>query len=403
MSLANSRPDLDTRSASFRREPRADVLRVMAVLGVFVVNGLGYLTAPGYPIPMGAPAPGDSSFSLVVYGILFFLFQGKAWPLLCLLFGYSLQSIANQLSARGVPPRAALRSRYWKLLLLGMAHGLLIYFGDVLTAYAISGLIVARWATIVGLKRLKVSRLLHIWKWWLAFSVISTIVSGLAALGMPPEGALPAYSTVSSWAEFFKLTASHYSYVVIASVTLYLPLYVWLSISGMLLCRLRLLSNRPFARRFWRRHFGLFQLLCSSALCAFWAGYAVERFTCEGGMNQLSAIAMLSVPSGIWWLACCLACTMRQANQGLAPIALWLAPAGRYTLAMYLGLSIFLMLAVSPVFGGWLAPLFKNTGVGFLTLLAAWLFAVWLARAAARNKAKDPLSKWLGSSHKIGT
>ncbi len=388
-------------SANSRREPNADVLRVLAVLGVFVVNGLGYLSAPGYPIPMGAPAPADSSFSLVVYGMLFFLFQGKAWPLLCVLFGYSLQSISNQLSVRGVSPRAALRSRYCKLLLLGMAHGLLIYFGDVLTAYAIAGLIVARWATSVGLKRCKLSKLLKIWKWWLAFSVLAIIASGLAALDMPPEGAMPAYSAVSSWPEFFKLTASHYIYTAIASVTLFLPLYVWLSICGMLLYRLRLLSNRAFARQFWQRYLGLFQLFCSSGLCTFWAVYAVERFNAHGGLNQLSAIAMLSVPSGIWWLACCLALYMRHAGKGQHRAALWLAPAGRYTLAMYLGLSICLMLGVSPVFGGWLSPLFKNSAAGFLTLLATWLFAVLLARSAARNNVKDPLSRWLGSSHKI--
>lgn len=394
---------MDRGSAYSRREPNADVLRVLAVLGVFVVNGLGYLTAPGYPIPIGAPAPQDSSFSMSVYGVLFFLFQGKAWPLLCFLFGYSLQSISNQLSVRGMPPRPALRARYWKLLLLGMAHGLLIYFGDVLTAYAIAGLIAARWATSLGLKRCKLSKLLKIWKWWLAVSVLTVILSGLAALAMPPEGAMPAYANVSSWSEFFKLTAFHYVYTAIASVTLYLSMYVWLSMTGMLVYRLRLLSNRSFARQFWQRCFGVFQLLCSSVLCAFWAVCAIERFNAQGGMNQLSAIAMLSVPSGIWWLACCLAAFMRRARKGLHPAALWLAPAGRYTLAMYLGLSMCLMLGVSPVFGGLLSPLLKNSATGFLTLLSFWLLAVWLARSAAHHQFKDPLSQWLGSSHKIRT
>ena len=384
-----------------KREPTADVLRVLAVLGVFVVNGMGYLSAPGFPIPIGVPAPQDSHFALAVYGALFFLLQGKAWPFLCFLFGYSLQSVSNQLSANGVPVRSALRSRYWKLLILGVAHGLLIYFGDVLTAYAVSGLIVAHWAVSRGTKKLKLSKLLKIWRWWLVFSVVALIISSLGALGMPPEGAMPAHSNLASWLEFFKLTATHYSYTAIASVTLYLPLYVWLSISGMLAFRLRLLSHRCFAVKFWQRRFGLFQLFCSSVLCAFWAAYAVERFISDGGMNQLSAITMLSVPSGIWWLMCCLACMMRQTRSGLHSAALWLAPAGRYTLAMYLGLSLFLMLGVSPVFGGWLSPLFKHSATAFLTLLVIWLCAVWLARAAARDQRKDPLSRWLGSSHKI--
>jgi uncharacterized protein len=386
-----------------QREPYADVLRVIAIFGVFVVNGLGYLSAPAYPVPMGAPTPPDSYFSLGVYGVLFFLFQGKAWPLLCFLFGYSFQSIASQLGKRGLPVRKALRSRYRKLLVIGILHGVLIYFGDVLTVYALCGLIVIRWATSVGHERLKASRLLRIWTWWLGISVLTISLMVWLSFVAAPHGSSPAdsFAKVSHWNDFFALNAQNYLYVMIASVTIFLPVYAWLVISGMLAYRLRLLSQRSFSRKFWSKRFDTLQLLLSSMLCAFWAIYVVMFTDSDQDLDQLGVIAMLSLPSGIWWLTCCVAAYMRQVKRGLPRAMLWLAPAARYTLTMYLGLSLFLMVGVSPVFGGGLAFLFGNTPLAAITLFSVWVLAVWIARAAARHNFRDPLSKWLSSSHRI--
>jgi uncharacterized protein len=390
-------------SLTAQREPYADILRVIAVFGVFVVNGLGYLVAPAYPVPMGAPVPPDSYFSLGVYGVLFFLFQGKAWPLLCFLFGYSLQSIASQLGKSGLPLRKAMRSRYRKLLVIGILHGVLIYFGDVLTVYALCGLIVIRWATSVGHQRLKASRLMRIWTWWLGISVLTIFFIAWLSFVITPQDSLPAasFAKVSHWNDFFALTAQHYLYVAIASATIFLPVYVWLVISGMLAYRLRLLSLRSFSHEFWSKRFGILQWLLSSMLCAFWAIYAMIAMESDQNLGQLSVIAMLSVPSGIWWLACCVAAYMRQVRRGLPPVLIWLAPAARYTLTMYLGLSLFLMVGVSPVFGGGLAFLFNNTPVAAITLFSAWVLAVSIAKVAARHNFKDPLSKWLSSSHRV--
>lgn len=390
-------------NASFfhQRESNADVLRVIAIFGVFVVNGLGYLTAPSYPIPLGAPAPPDSPLALGIYGVLFFLFQGKAWPLLCLLFGYSLQSMATQLSQNNASAQQALQSRYKKLLLIGVVHGLLIYFGDVLTIYAISGLIALRWATSTGVERTKSSQLLRIWKWWLAASVLMLILAVWPSLSAKQEESflLPSYSSIHSWHEFFALTAEYYIYVLIASATIFLPLYVWLTLSGMLVCRLRLLSHRSFAIKFWQARLSRLQLVLSSTLCSFWAIYALLLMKSSADYTQLGLVAVLSIPAGIWWLACCLACFMRRTTHGMPQALLWLAPAARYTLTMYLGLSVFLMIGVSPVLGGRLAFLFSTTASTILTLFVVWLLAVWLARAAAQRELKDPLSKWLRKSH----
>jgi uncharacterized protein len=206
------------------REPYADALRVIAILGVFLVNGMGYVSAPGTSMPLGYPSPPGDTLSAAVFGFAFFFVQGKAWPLLCLLFGYSLQSISVQLHRKAVLVRAGLRWRYWKLLLIGIAHGSLIYFGDVLTIYAIAGLVSMRWAACRGPLRIKASRLLKVWKWFLVVSALVIVVMLLISWAMAREAAteLVLFSQTSGWTEFFKLNATYYGYVALASATVYL-------------------------------------------------------------------------------------------------------------------------------------------------------------------------------------
>ncbi len=386
-----------------RREPYADALRVIAILGVFLVNGMGYLSAPGVSMPMGSPSPQGDVLSLVVYGLAFFFFQGKAWPLLCLLFGYSLQSIAAQLHSRGSSVRAGLRSRYWKLLLIGIAHGLLIYFGDVLTIYAIAGLVATRWAACCGPQRIKASRLLRAWKWFLGASILVIVFIVLVSFGMAQEAAPKPvlFSQTTGGYEFFKLNATYYGYVAIASASVYLPFYIWLTLSGMLCWRFRLLSTRRVSQRFWRGHLGWVQLAASSLMNAGLMAYALYSFYRGSSEGELGLVASLAIAPNVWWVACCLALLMRSTNSLPTSALLWLVPAGRYTLLMYLGLSLCLMLGVSPVLGGPLTDLFEHTSSAFAALVGAWFVAVGLARAAALRGLRDPISSWLGKSHRL--
>lgn len=385
-----------------QREPYADALRVIAILGVFLVNGMGYLSAPGVSMPMGTPSPQADVLSLLVYGFAFFFFQGKAWPLLCLLFGYSLQSIALQLHYRGLSVRAGLRSRYWKLLLIGIAHGLLIYFGDVLTIYAIAGLIATRWAASHGANRIKASRLLRVWKWFLAASILVILFIVLVSIGIAQEAALKPvlFSQTTGWYEFFKLNATYYGYVAMSSASVYLPFYAWLTLSGMLCWRFRLLGTRHFSQRFWRGHLGMVQLAASSLINALLMAYALHSFYGGSSEGELVFLASLAIAPNVWWVACCLAWFMRRTNSLRAPVLLWLVSAGRYSLLMYIGLSMSLMLGVSPVLGGPLTSLFEHTALAFAVLVGAWFVAVCLARAAALLGLRDPISGWLGSSHR---
>ncbi len=386
------------------RDQRADILRVLAVFGVFVVNGMGYSFAPEHVVPMGMPHPGDSSASVVLYALLFFFFQGKAWPLLCFLFGYSLQSIAKQSMKNQLPVTSALRRRYGKLLILGVLHGVFVYFGDVLTIYAICGWIATRWATSQGQKRIKISGLLRIWKKWAVATIITQflviLLVFLASLQETPASETKRlFAEFSLWRDFFQLNIEYYGYIVLASTSFMLPVYIWLTISGMLAYRLRLLSKRAFAVKFWSHAPGLVQTFLSTCLTLSIAIFATRLQVVASDVNLVGSFVLLSIPVGIWWLFCCLAWYMRESSSVVSPLLAQFAIAAKYSLTMYLGLSIFLVICVNPVFGGWLTDIFKHTIAAFISLLCLWLGALKLAVWAHQRGWRDPLSIWLGKSH----
>ena len=117
------------------RDPLVDALRGAALLGVLAVN----LFAMGYPDPMAFSAdatavPGGWALSLT-----WLLFMGKAYALLALLFGYGVGLQAQRLEAAGRHPARLLGRRLLALGAIGLAHGLLVWYGDVLVSYAVFG------------------------------------------------------------------------------------------------------------------------------------------------------------------------------------------------------------------------------------------------------------------------
>ncbi len=384
---------------SSHREPWVDALRTVAVLGVFLVNAMGYPFAPNYPLTAGAPQPVDSLASIFMNGFLVAFVQGKAWPLLCFLFGYSLCSVALQSRAKGLATSPILRVRYWKLLLIGVLHGALVYFGDILTAYAVCGLVCGRWA----LSRPAV--LLKIWK-WLTVAVLGWLFL-LMALGInlllnappPVPDAVSAGNQVSTRLflaqDIHALLAlnmrAYFVYQVDAAS--FIPVFLWLTVSGMLARRFSLLSAKRTARIFWSQHV-LFWQLPIALFLNMAIGAAVIKLHTLSSVDEvkLSGLATLNTVTSVWFTMALLAWAMRRWHKyALLPQwAAWLAPAGRHTLAMYLSLSLILMLTSTPYLG-----LSGTTAMRLMVVVMAWVLAVCVARYASSRGKRDPIARWL--------
>lgn len=117
-----------------------DVVRGFALLGILAVNA-GYFAAPYQSVinptlPPIAIAP-ETAWAWMVMHVFFEL---KMVTLFSLLFGASIYLVGGEThdAERG----AVLRRRLAWLLIFGMLHGALIWYGDILFTYALTGLVV---------------------------------------------------------------------------------------------------------------------------------------------------------------------------------------------------------------------------------------------------------------------
>lgn len=117
-----------------------DMLRGIALFGVLAVNLVGEFRASLFQqflpaTPFLSPLDGA-----VEYFISFFL-EMKAFALFSILFGVGLAIQSERLARSGCRLRLLVR-RLMALLAFGLVHLLLIWNGDILTEYALAGLVV---------------------------------------------------------------------------------------------------------------------------------------------------------------------------------------------------------------------------------------------------------------------
>ncbi len=120
-----------------------DVLRGIALFGVMAINVVyGFRISPFLAsAPESVPDPGaDSALDQALGLVLGLLIAGKAVTIFSLLFGVGLAVQAERLRRTGRPVMLLLR-RLLILLVIGLAHLVLIWIGDILMLYALAGLV----------------------------------------------------------------------------------------------------------------------------------------------------------------------------------------------------------------------------------------------------------------------
>jgi uncharacterized protein len=118
-----------------------DFVRGVAVLGILFPN----IVAHGYPFlayywPEGL-AGGSTAFDRGVWLFQYVFIDGKLRGLFTLLFGAGMYLFLERAWERGATARLQARRLVW-LAVFGLAHFYLIWFGDILFLYAVSGLAV---------------------------------------------------------------------------------------------------------------------------------------------------------------------------------------------------------------------------------------------------------------------
>lgn len=111
-----------------------DAVRGAALLGILLVNVLAFAGLVFLP-----PPPVQAAWHDTLYFVVAFLLEGKFYALFSLLFGVGFAVFVRRAAARGGDAVRLFRRRLTGLLLIGLAHTIFIWMGDILVTYAVLG------------------------------------------------------------------------------------------------------------------------------------------------------------------------------------------------------------------------------------------------------------------------
>lgn len=117
-----------------------DVVRGFALLGILGINVWAY----GLPFPaaMDPHLLGfDTLIDHVVYVLVSMTVFSKTMPIFSMLFGAGIVLFATRTEARGHKPAGLFARRQFWLWIFGLVHAYLLWNGDILVPYAVTGLI----------------------------------------------------------------------------------------------------------------------------------------------------------------------------------------------------------------------------------------------------------------------
>lgn len=117
-----------------------DIVRGVAVMGILAMNIVAFampIQAYFSPFAFGS----DSALDLAAYAFNFVLIDGKMRGLFSFLFGASMLLVIQKAEAKDQSAASITYRRQIWLLLFGMVHFYLIWFGDILISYALTGMV----------------------------------------------------------------------------------------------------------------------------------------------------------------------------------------------------------------------------------------------------------------------
>ena len=364
-----------------------DILRGVALFGILLMNiesfvGPGLLGITGVdPTLQGA----DRAVDAVIYVLV----QGKFYAIFSLLFGMGFALMQQRAQAAGRMAEAAFLPLYLRrlaaLLVIGLAHALLLWSGDILVTYALAAL------PMVLLLRDAPTRLLP----WLAVPLLllaPAIMFGFGLLGwlslQVPEAAdamradlaqyaaevqamvyaeRAAHGPGGSYLQAVAQRADEVAFVFEGMVVLF-----WQVLGLFLLGAWCLRSGAIRDPQAWPRfHAALRWGALPLGAAAMWASYAIlptlpfDRLDLETG--SATALQLIAGPlMGLGYVAWMLRAL---------PALRWVAPAGRMALTNYLMQSLVCTL------------IFYGYGLGYFEQLPrAWqplfVLALFLAQVA---------------------
>lgn len=309
-----------------------DALRGFALLGIFAVN-ITFM-ASAHPGNLVADPAFSSGLDEVARFVVAALFSMKFYLLFSFLFGYSfvLQMDAAERAGTAFVPR--MLRRVLGLFVLGVGHIVLLYGGDVLTTYAVVGLVLLAMHQVRDVVALRTAAGIY--------AVVTASLVG-SALFLDRSAFMPGHeealataaeqtrAMLGSPAEIIGHHLGGLDLLVLQALSLQGPTALAMFLLGMVAARRRLFSDLGTRVRLLRR--------------VQWIGFPVglaggATYAALGGDVNTAATAVSLVTAPLL-SAAYVATLVRLMHH---PRTVWLrgtlAPVGRVALTNYLGQSV---------------------------------------------------------------
>ncbi|MEO6119225.1 MAG: DUF418 domain-containing protein [Terriglobales bacterium] len=157
-----------------------DILRGFALFGVLIANMKGYSLPMNAYFGFGADWPGLTPLDRAVDQFILWAIKMKFLSLFAVLFGLGLSVQLIRAEAKGVSAVPRYLRRLLVLLMFGVVHVILFWFGDILHTYALAGFI------LVLFRNLSVKTLGRIILVFLLVIVVGSFAASIAQVIRPP-------------------------------------------------------------------------------------------------------------------------------------------------------------------------------------------------------------------------
>lgn len=351
-----------------------DALRGLALLGILLINIAYFASGHAFHLVADPSHAGwlDRSVSWLVEATL----TMKAYLLFSFLFGYSFTLQMDSAARRATAFGPRFRRRLAGLFVIGALHAVLLFQGDILTTYALLGLVLFAMRRVATRTALLVAATL--------VGVVAAAVAFAATAGVElvpdPVAALAEAerSTAALRGGPASVVAEHLRSLpaMFGALAIQGPLALSAFLVGLAAGRHRILSDVP-------RHDHLLRRLQQVGYPVGLAGGVI--FACGGGTANLTGllVSVLTAPLlAAAYAATALRCFHTPSGRLVARAV---APAGRMSLTNYLGQSVLGVL----IFTGVGLRLAGTVGPATVLLVALGIYAgqllfsaAWLARVS---------------------
>ena len=371
------------------RDLAPDVLRGFALFGILVVN-IPFMALSSENGARGEYVQGalNSSVALVMLA----LFAGKFYLLFSFLFGYSSSYIIQNERKN----RARWIRRCFALMAFGALHFTFLWHGDILFFYGILGIVLIAFL-------FRTDRTLQIWT-RIIYATSCFILVALGSLIYIGERYFPEQSNASLPDSGLDEVLRNSTFL--ESIAPRVNLWVWGSLGAGLLLqggfafaaflyglraqRTGLLSapfDLPSASKMIKT--GLILGLPIQLLLATFAIRNEQSADVSEAIHLITLfLAFMAAPLlSMAYVGAILKCIQNRTH-----LVTWMAPAGKMSLTVYIGESIF----ASLIFGPWGLGLFQELEIWAVALVAIgiWLSLVWFSTLWLKRFRQGPL-EWL--------